>query len=185
MRGAARLHVARLQQVGIGGEIIDDLRHETAEVDGIGRGQHAALTVHFRRKRGIGENSLDAGLRVVKIAVHSDYMRVAAAGSHHLQTLRLRNAAVGIEHAAARARHIEEALQRRLAGVAAGRHEDEHLAFFAVLFAAHGQQIRQKLKRHVLKRQRRAMPELKAPRTGTHLHHRRNLGAVKPGAVSA
>jgi len=112
-------------------------------------------------------------------------MRVAAAGGHHLQALRLGDAAIRIEHAAACARHIQESFQRSLARVAAGGHEDEHLALLAMLFAAHGQQIRQQLQRHILEGQRRAVPKLQRMRPGTNLCHRRNSLAVKARAVCA
>ena len=112
-------------------------------------------------------------------------MRVAAAGCDHLQALRLGNAAIGIEDAAARARHVEEPFQRCLTGIAAGGDKDKDLARFAMLFAAHGEQIRQQLERHVLERQRRAMPKLQTPRADPHLFHRRNALRIKARAVRA
>ena len=181
----AHLNGALGEQVGIGGEVIDDLRHEAAEIDGVRGGQHAALRVHLFGEIRIGEDLLHAALRVVKVALHGDDVRVAAAGGHHLQALRLGDAAVRIEHAAAGARHVEEALQRRLARVPAGGDEDEHLARLAVLFAAQRQQVRQKLQRHVLERQRRAVPQLQRMRPGTHLRHRRDSLTVKARAVCA
>ena len=45
--------------------------------------------------------------------------------------------------------------------------------------------MRQELKRHILKRKRRTMPKLQRMRPSAHLSNRRNLPAVKAGAVCA
>ena len=112
-------------------------------------------------------------------------MRVAATGGHHLQILRTADAALRIEHAAAGTRYIEEAFQRSLAGIAAGRDQNKYLARLAVLLAAQDEQIRQKLQRHVLEGERRSMPELQGMRPAAHAFERGNRLAVKARAVSA
>ena len=112
-------------------------------------------------------------------------MGIPSAGRHHLQLLRLADALARIEHTAARTRNIEEALQRRLPRIAAGRHENKDFPLFAILPRAERQQMRQELKRHILKRKRRTMPKLQRMRPSAHLSNRRNLPAVKASAVCA
>ena len=112
-------------------------------------------------------------------------MGVAAPGRDHLQALCLADAVLGVEDAATRAGHVEEALERGLARVAARRHEDEDLARLSVLFAAERQQMGQQLQRHVLEGERRPVPELQGMRPAAHAHERRDGLAVKPRAIGA
>ena len=180
----ARLDRARFQQIGVGGKIIHHLRHEAAEIDGVRGGKHAPLRGHRFGKDVIREDALHAGLRIVKVAVHGNHMGVRAAGRDHLQALRLTHALARVKHAATRPRHVEEALQRGLAGVAAGRHEDEDFAGFAVLLRAERQQMRQKLERHILEGERRPVPKLQRVRPIADGAHRRDVRVVKARAVS-
>ena len=59
----ARLDAARLHEVGVRSIIIDDLRGEAANVDGVGRGQANALALEQLILADGGENFLHAGLR--------------------------------------------------------------------------------------------------------------------------
>ncbi len=146
-------------------------------------GQHAPLRIHRFGKRAIRENALHTGLRVVKIAVHGNDVGVRAAGRDHLHLLSLAHAFARIEHAAARARHVEKTFQRSLARVAAGRHKDEDFALLAVLLRAERHQVRQKLERHVLKRERRPVPEFQRMRPCADRADRGDLRVVKARAI--
>ena len=98
-----------------------------------------------------------------------------------MQPLRLGYAAVGIEHRAARAGHVGKAGQRRLAGIAAGGHEDKHLAVFAHGAGRRGEQMRQKRQRHVLEGQRRAVIKLHDVNAAGQLAQRGDAVIVKAG----
>ena len=149
-----------LQQVGIGAEVVDDLRRQAAKVDAVGRGKHLAPLVHFIGKILGGEERLDARLRIVKVALHRDDVGVASTGGGHLQLLHGAHAVHGVEHRAAGAGHILEALQGCLARVAAGGHQDADLPRFAVFPGGEGRQMGQQLQRHVLEGQSRPMEQL-------------------------
>ena len=110
-------------------------------------------------------------------------MGVRAAGRDHLHLLSLAHAFARIEHAAARARHVEKTFQRGLARVAAGRYKDEDFALLAVLLRAERQQVRQKLERHVLKRERRPVPEFQRMRPCADRADRGDLRVVKARAI--
>ena len=68
----------------------------------------------------VGEDGLDAGLRVVEIAAHGADADIPAALCLHLRLLHVADAVFRVKDDDARARHVAEALQRRLAGIAAG-----------------------------------------------------------------
>ena len=129
------------------------------------------------------EDLLDAGLRIVKVAAHRADRDIAAGLRDHLQALDLRHAAVGIKHKDLRARHIGEALQSGLAGIARGGDENAHLPLLAALFQARREQVRQDLQRHVLERAGRPMPELEKRGGIIEPAQRRNGRIVKLVAV--
>ena len=68
----------------------------------------------------------------------------------HLRLLHVADAVFRVKDDDARARHVAEALQRRLAGIAAGGGEHGDLLPRARLVARGGHQARQKRERHVL-----------------------------------
>ena len=98
----------------------------------------------------VGENGLDAGLRVVEVAAHGADADIPAALGLHLRLLHVADAVFRVKDDDARARHVAKALQRRLAGVAAGGGKHGNLFPRARLVARGGHQARQKRERHVL-----------------------------------
>ena len=177
--GLAHADGVLLHQLSIGVEIIDDLRGKTAEVDGIGRAGQLAHGVHLLPEFRAGEQTLHAGLRVVKIALHADDVGIAAAGGGHLQFLHTAYAAVGVKYRAAGAGHVLEAFQRGLAGIAAGSHQNADLPFLIVLLRSQTNQVGQQIQRHILKGQRGTVEQLQH----VHVRHqgmqRRDGGVVK------
>ena len=156
----AHLNVAALDQLGIGGHIVDDLRQNAAPVDGVGRGQEIAAARQLCPQSFIREDGLDTGLGVVEVAHHSAYIDVAALLGHHLQLLNLRDAVLGVEHHNPGAVHIAEALQGRLAGVAGGSHQNAGGLLLTGLAQGRRQQIGQHLQGHILKGAGGTVPQL-------------------------
>jgi len=132
-------------------------------------------------KHGGGEQVLNAGLGVVEITVDGDNVGVIAAGGGHLQLLHIANAIGGEEHRAAGAGHVLEALQGRLAGIAAGGHQDTHLALLAVFAGGEGGQVGQQLQRHILEGQRGTVEQLQHVGVIIQLAQGRHGGIVELG----
>ena len=156
----SRLDAARLHEVGVRSIIIDDLRGEAADVDGVGRGQANALTLEQLILADGGEDFLHAGLRIVEVAAYRAHADVFARLRRHLRLLHGAHAAVGVEDDDLRARHIAEALHRRLAGVAGRGGQDHDLVVHTELFFRRGHQARQHRERHILKSARRPAEKL-------------------------
>lgn len=55
-------------QIAVGGDVVDHLGQNTAPVDGVGRGQEITPLVQLRSDSLIGENALNAGLSIIKVA---------------------------------------------------------------------------------------------------------------------
>ena len=163
---------ALLDQIGVRGEVVGDLRHEASPVDGIGAGERIALLRQLPGKLLVAKDALDARLRVVKVALYGADVDVIAFLRDHLQLLRGGDAVHGVEHAHLRALDVAEALQRGLAGVAGGGHEDEHLLVHAGLFHGAGHQAGQHLQRHVLKGVGGAVPQLQHVQIANALERR-------------
>ena len=103
-----QVDVEALCQLGISGEVIDDLRHEAAPVDGIGTGKADVPLGQSGRNGFITEDLLHAGLGVVEIAAHGINGDICTLLRGHLQTLDLAGAARGVEHGDLDARDVEE-----------------------------------------------------------------------------
>ena len=76
--------------------------------------------------------SLHAGLGIVEVAADGADADVGAHLGGHLGLLDSGDAAVGVEHSDAGAGHIVEALHGRLAGVAGGGRQNDHVALHAL-----------------------------------------------------
>ena len=151
---------ALFQQVRVGGEVVGHLRHQASPVDGVRAGELHALFRELAGKGLVAKDALDAGLRVVKVALYGADVGIFALLGDHLELLRGRDAVDGVEHADLRSLHAAEPLQRGLARVAGGGHEDEHLLVHAGLLHGQGHQPREHLQGHVLEGVGGAVPEL-------------------------
>ena len=143
---------AEAHRVDVGGEVIDHLRDKPTDVDGVCRGKPL---------RHGGENGLHAGLGVVEVALDRADLDVLARLGDHLGLLHGADPVVGIKDQDADAVNIAEALERRLAGVAAGGGEDEDIVPVAELFRRALHQVGKQAQRHVLEGRRGAVEELK------------------------
>ena len=138
-------------EVGVGAEIINDLRGKTADIDRVcGRKAHAAA-VKKLFVPDCGKYPFHARLRIVKVSPDRAHADVASLLRGHLRFLHGAHAAVGIKDDDLRAGHVAKALHRRLAGVAGGRGENEDLVGKAALASRSRHQARQHGQRHILK----------------------------------
>lgn len=99
---------------------------EPAEVDGIGGRENHALFFQRARHVPIGKDLFDGGLAVVEIPLDGEHADVVPLLNGHLALLHFADALVRIEDHDFDAFRVLEALERRLAGIAARRHEDQN-----------------------------------------------------------
>ena len=186
--GVAGRHRAARGEVGVGAHVVDDLRQQPAPVDGVGRAQGELVPLgQLGGEVAVVEDRLDRALAVVEVAAEAEHGEVVARLRDHLQLLQRRDAGVGVVDADAGVGAIGEAVERRHAGVAAGRHQDEEVevggALGVRLLERLAEVQRHALQRHVLEGQRGAVPELEHVTPRSHLAHRGDLGVVEVGAV--
>ena len=113
----------------------------------------------LRCHRRIAEDLLHAALGIVKVAAHGHDADIVPRLRHHLESLDGADAAVGVEHHDADSLGIGETFECRLARIARGGDKDENRVLLPLFHARRAHQLREKLKCHVLKGTRRAMPE--------------------------
>ena len=89
-------------QLSISCVIIRNLRHQAANVDGVGAGQP-----HIRRYRR-SKNALDAGLGIIKVALDAAGCHIAAGHGHHLRALHGADALAWVKRQRADAFHAEK-----------------------------------------------------------------------------
>ena len=139
------------------------------------------------REGGVVEDRLHRALAVVEVAAEPEDGEVVAGLRDHLQLLQGRDAGVGIVDADAGVGAIGEAVERRHAGVAAGRHQDEEVEVGGApgvrLLERLAEVQRHALQRHVLEGQRGPVPELEHVPPRSHFAHRRDLRVVEVRAV--
>ena len=170
---------AALQQIAVGRNIIHDLRQDPAPVDGVCRREEIPLVLQIFAQNWVGENALHAALRVVEVSPHGAHADVLPFLADHLQLLDIRHAAVGVENENFRMLHIAESFERGLAGVAGGRDQNADRLVLSGLFEARREKIRQHLKRHILERARRPVPELHDIPAISQVFHRCGLRVIK------
>jgi len=133
------------------------------------------------------EDRLHGVLAGVEVAVQPEHGEVVAGLGDHLQLLQGADAGVGVVHADLRVGAIGEAVERRHAGVARGRDQDEEVeagrAARLRLLERLAEEQRHALQRHVLEGERGAVPQLEheAPRGG--FAHRGDARVVEVVAV--
>ena len=173
-----------LQKLEICVDIVDNLRHQAADVNRVCAGELHLFCREFCLKRAVPENLLDRGLRIVKVALDAHDRRVIALLRDHLKFLEAAHAALRIEDHNAGARDIRKAGHSCLAGVAAGRGQNLNLVGDAVLFRRRRHKIGQNRERHIFERDGLSVEELEIVsivREG----ERRNFGCVELLVISA
>ena len=118
-------------KLGPGAEVVEDLRQEAPDVDGVGRGEgHPAAEI------AIGKGGLGELLTVVEGALDGQCTDVLAEG-RELSFLEIADLSVGEEDDDPGVGETEERIGHRAAGVARGGDEDRESLFGAVA-CAHG-----------------------------------------------
>ena len=69
---------APLGQTEVGVEVVDNLRHQAAPVDGVRAGQADAALFQLGGNVSVGKDLLDASLGVVKVALHGVDLHILA-----------------------------------------------------------------------------------------------------------
>ena len=152
-------------EVGVPAHVVDDLREQAAPVDRVGRAQGEPVPLgQLRGEVAVVEHRLDRALAVVEVAAEAEHGEVVARLRDHLQLLQGGDAGVRVVDADPGVGAIGEAVERRHAGVAAGRDQDEEVQVGRALGVRLLQRLaeveRHALQGHVLERQRGAVPEL-------------------------
>ena len=190
LHGVAGLDGAGAQQLRIGGKVVDDLRYQAADVDGVGARKHRAGGLQALGKLLIGKDALDSTLGVVEVAADAAHGDVVALLRGHLQVLDAANLALGIKDGDARARSVSKTGERGLARVAR-RGGDDHDAFSsAVLGRGAGHEAGEHLQGDVLEGARGTAKELHhiglrgvSARRSVEFDERRNLFTRERAAV--
>ena len=167
-----KAHLPCLEQLGVGGKVVNDLRHQTAPVDGVCTGQADVPLCQLGSNGRVAKDLLHAGLGIIEVAAHSVDRHIFAFLGHHLQALDLTGAARGEEHRDLHTRDIMVAIQRSLAGIAAGRHQDQCFLGAVKIFLCLHQQLRHQLQGVILEGAGRAVPQFQ------RVHLIRNRGQI-------
>ena len=141
-------HAYRLQ---ICPEIIYNLRHQSADVDGVRRRKLESLRRQLLLQRLIRENALYRRLRIIKVPLDANHAGIRALLCIHLQLLHGANPILWEEYHNSCTLHVCKALQCRLACIAACRSQNHNLLIQTVLFRRRFHQIGQYGKCHILK----------------------------------
>ena len=140
-------------------KIINNLRKQPAEIDGIGTGKHHAVSSQLCFHGGIGKYSFHGVLGIVKIALNGADFYILPFLGLHLALLHLADAVFGVKHEDPSARHIPKALQRGLTCIAGGSRQNHSLLTGKRLSHGLCKKMRQNLQRHILKGTGRTMPQ--------------------------
>ena len=160
--------------VGVRAHVVDDLGHQAAPVDGVRAGEASPeALVQLGAELLVAEGLLHRVLAVVEVAAHAEHGDVLAELGDHLLALDVADALGGVEDDDLGESAVGEAFERGLAGVAAGRDEDQVVVLGPSAGAKLGDRLREEqrhaLQRDVLERARGPVPQLE------HVHLRRDL----------
>ena len=174
----------------IGGKVVDNLRHQAADVDGVGTRKHSAGGFQALGKLLIGKDALDGTLGIVEVAADAADGDVIALLRGHLQILHAADFAFGIKDGDARARGVGKAGKCCLARVARRGGDDHDALGAAVLGRGAGHQAGEHLQGDVLEGACGAAKELHhiglrdvSARCGVEFDERRDLFARERAAV--
>ena len=155
--------IAGLQHLAIRIDIVDHLRNQTADVDGVRRTQNDALCLQLLGKCLIMEDLLHTGLGIIEVAADRRCMGVLSRLRAHLQLLETGNPTIRIEYDDFRTRYIREAGHRRLSGITGGRGQNHDTIRHLVLPCTGHHQVWEDGKGHILKCDGFSMEQLEVP----------------------
>ena len=175
------MYFTAAQQFGIAGKIVDNLRHQTAKVNGVCAGDGISVFLYHLVECPVSHQTFYAVLAIVKIALYGRYANIISLLRDHLQPLRRGNPVIGITDHNRRIRLIRKALQGRLARIAAGGYQNQRFFLFANRLGAIRHQQRQQLQRHIFERQRRPVIQLHGIKPRFNLRNRHSFFIGKRG----
>ena len=174
----ADLLVVALRRLEIARKVINHLRDDASPVDRIDR-----TDMVFFLERSIVLHRLHNVLTIVKHPLHGNIVDILVLQTVHLRTLERAHFAVGRQHKYVHALFTAQRIFRSRTRIAAGCAQDIE---FPALFVQHiFKRIAQKLHRHILERQRRAVGQsLDFDAVGQSTHRRDFLRAERRFRIS-
>ncbi len=163
--------------------IIYNLRNQTSDVNGVGRGKAIALLRQLFLESSISENRFHTALCIIKIAPDSHHEGIVPLLGHHLLLLNGAHAILGIKYNNPRPRHIRKACQSRLSRIPGGGRQNHNIFLHLILPGGNRHQMRQNRKCHILKCNGRPMKQLQII-SPLRLGNGRNLGQIKLAVIS-
>ena len=155
--------ITSLKHLTICIDIVDHLRNQTADVDGVCRAQNDALCLQFLCKCRIMEDLLHTGLGIIEVAADRCCVGVLPRFSPHLQLLETGNTSIRIEYDDFRTRYIREAGHRRLSGITGGRGQDHDTIRHLILPCTGHHQVWEDGEGHILKCDGFSVEQLEVP----------------------
>ena len=170
------------EQLPIGMDIVDNLGHQPADIDGVCRRETQTCRLHLPAQLPVRKYLLHPCLSIVKISVNAHHQGILPLLRHHLSLLDGTDPGLRVKHYDLRALHPGKSCQGRLSRVTGCGGEDDNL-FLALVFPGRRQhQVGQNGQGHVLERDGGAMEQLQIPDT-PRLHKRSQLLRVKLGVI--
>ena len=140
-----------LHKLAVGIDVINDLRYQPADIDGVGGREAIPAPSQSFLKLGIVKHGFYTVLGIVKISADADNCRVVTLLGHHLPLLNPAYAILRIKYDNPGMRHIRKAGQCSLSGVARGRRQNDDVLLHRIFSRCRGHQVRQNRQGHVLK----------------------------------
>ena len=168
-------NLACLHSIYISAEVVNNLRHQTAPVNRIGRREGISLLRQLITERSIAENFLHTALSIIKVTLNTENLNIFACLGNHLLLLDITHTLAGVENDNLRTRNISKTFQSSLASITGGSNQNNNLIRFTGLLHRTCQKMRQKLQCHILKSRRRAMPQLQHTGVIIYLYQRHRI----------
>ena len=136
------------------------MRNKATPVNGVCRRECVAFFFQLFSQRFVTEDFFYATLRIVKITFNAKNLNVLAHLGNHLAFLDVTYTLARIEYDDFSTFNISKAFKSSLASIAGGSNQNYNLVLFTSLSNSLGQNVGQKLQRHILKGRSRTMPQL-------------------------
>ena len=130
--------------------VVDNLRHQSADVDGIGRRKLKTMGIQPVFQRLVGKNTFYPCLGIVKISMDSHNKGIVPFLRNHLLFLNGADTVLGIKYDNTGAFHICKACQGRFACIPGSGCQYDNLVFYLILSGSCCHQMGQNGKRHIL-----------------------------------
>ena len=147
----ARCDLALCQQLCICVYIINNLRYQTSDIDGIGGRELISLICHLLFQILIGKKLFHTCLGIIKIAMNAYNKGIIPFLGDHLFFLDRTHSVLRVKNNNFRSRHICETGQGRLSGISGGRRQNNDILIRVVFLRRCNHKMRQDGQRHIFK----------------------------------